>query len=360
MVHLCSVHNCYLCLNMILCGHAELQCVLKYVWYEPRKIMYSMYGSCYDMLHLNTIGMWVHAHPYFCGYLPSIPHIQDGTAVPVSLIYRSDLVKRDAPSPTLVHAYGCYGENLSMAYQPRNVSLLNRGWILAYCHTRGGGERGRKWYYAALREHKHRTVEDLQACVRHLHLAGYSTPSLTALYGRSAGGVAVGMFCNDSPELVQAAILKVPFVNVTGALSDALSYLGVKDHEEFGNSLCSEVGLRQVQSLCPYYNLKLGQNYPSMLIEASKRDPIIPINTVEQYVRRLKQCVSEQRRRSGVHSEWWQALSSIVRIGRDEGQQQLPRGSVFFSVDQHGSHYGEDQIAEQFIFLSKALGLPLS
>ncbi|KAL5503019.1 hypothetical protein EMCRGX_G009898 [Ephydatia muelleri] len=281
---------------------------------------------------------------------------KDGTTVPVTLIYRRDLVRSHGPSPVLVHVYGCYGENLPMSYQPWKVPLLDRGWVLAYCHARGGGEMGRKWDHAALGESKHKTIEDLQACVRCLHDRSYSKPSLTALYGRSAGGFTVGMFCNVSPELVQAAILKVPFVNVTGALSDVSSYLGVKDHEEFGNPL-DEAGLRQIQSLCPYYNLKPGQDYPSVLVAASRRDPIIPFRGVEQYVKRLRQCVSEHKRQSGDHAAWGWGWSSIAHGG---GSQQLPRGSVFFLVDRSGSHDAEDEVAEQCTFLSKALGLHLS
>lgn len=99
---------------------------------------------------------------------------QDGCLVPLTVCYRTDLAKQDGTAPLLVHVYGknvnffycphtrvfsagCYGENLNMAYRPEKQPLLNRGWVLAYCHVRGGGELGRKWYYDGMGENKLRS-----------------------------------------------------------------------------------------------------------------------------------------------------------------------------------------------------------
>ncbi|XP_056291507.1 prolyl endopeptidase-like isoform X2 [Pseudoliparis swirei] len=132
---------------------------------------------------------------------------QDGTLVPLTL-FHSKPVESLHQAPLLVHVYGAYGRDLNMDFCPEKRLLLEQGWTLAYCHIRGGGERGLFWQRQARVEGKQRGVEDLQACLHHLVSLGASSPSLTALTACSAGAVPVGALCNRHPHMMRAVTLQ--------------------------------------------------------------------------------------------------------------------------------------------------------
>ncbi|XP_071336258.1 prolyl endopeptidase-like isoform X3 [Trachinotus anak] len=146
---------------------------------------------------------------------------QDGTLVPVTLFHTVP-VEGLRQAPLLAHVYGAYGRDLNMEFCPEKRLLLEQGWALAYCHIRGGGERGLSWQRQAREEGKQKGVEDLQACLQHLFSLGVSSPSLTALTACSAGAVPVGALCNRQPHMMRAVTLQRTGISVTLSSSSAL------------------------------------------------------------------------------------------------------------------------------------------
>lgn len=149
----------------------------------------------------------------------------DGTAVPVSLVYRRDLlgikmIPRQL-NPTLLHAYGAYGECVNPIFSLARISLLDRGFIFAVAHTRGGSEMGNRWYDEGRLSNKMNTFQDFCSVAEHLISEGYTQPSKLAIYGRSAGGLLIAAVINFAPQLFQAALTEVPFVDVITTMSDS-------------------------------------------------------------------------------------------------------------------------------------------
>uniref|UniRef100_A0A3B3C0E2 Prolyl endopeptidase n=1 Tax=Oryzias melastigma TaxID=30732 RepID=A0A3B3C0E2_ORYME len=211
---------------------------------------------------------------------------RDGTLVPVTLLHTVP-VKSLRNAPLLVHVYGAYGRDLNMDFCPEKRLLLDHGWALAYCHIRGGGERGLSWHRQACVEGKLKAVEDLHACLHHLFSSGVSAPSLTALTAHSAGAVPVGALCNRDPHMVQAVLLQAPFLDVLGSMENLELSLTLDDRDEWGDA----VRHRQVlASYCPLNNI-ITQRYPSMLLTAYSGDPRIPLAGVLKYTHLLKKAV---------------------------------------------------------------------
>nr|XP_046258403.1 prolyl endopeptidase-like [Scatophagus argus] len=214
---------------------------------------------------------------------------QDGTLVPVTLFHTLP-VESLRQVPLLVHVYGAYGQDLNMEFCPEKRLLLEQGWALAYCHIRGGGERGLFWQRQARVEGKQRGVEDLQACLHHLFTLGVSCPSLTAFTACSAGAVPVGALCNRHPHLIRAVTLQAPFVDVLGTMEDPSLPLTLEDREEWGNLVGNPKHRLTISSYCPLHNIT-PQCYPSFLLTAYSGDARVPLAGVLKYVERLKDAI---------------------------------------------------------------------
>lgn len=263
---------------------------------------------------------------------------KDGTLIPITLFHHKDL-KKDGKNPLLLHVYGSYGINVNMGFEVERISLLNRGWCLAFCHVRGGGELGREWYLEGKLQNKHKGFEDFEACAQALHRLGYSNPQLTAARGTSAGGLIVGAVCNRSPGLFKAVILKVPFLDILTSMLDPSLPLTVQEYEEWGEPGSSESDFHYIKSYCPYQNIK-DQLYPAVMVGSSMNDDRVP---------------------------YWLPLKWVARL-RDQlsSQKEFDKPLVVCSVDYYGGHFGEEgtyrrfeQAAKEYAFLHKALGLPL-
>jgi oligopeptidase B len=146
----------------------------------------------------------------------------DGTAVPVSIVYRKDLLGKNQeeyhPNPLLLHAYGAYGACANPRFSTNRLSLLDRGFIYAVAHTRGGADMGNAWYDDGKLLKKKNTFNDFCSVAEYLIKEGYTIPSKLAIYGRSAGGLLIGAAINMRPNLFQAALTEVPFVDVINTM----------------------------------------------------------------------------------------------------------------------------------------------
>ncbi|XP_071996377.1 prolyl endopeptidase-like isoform X2 [Engystomops pustulosus] len=220
-----------------------------------------------------------------CHVMRSRAQSKDGTLVPVTLFYKVDNGLKERP--LLVHVYGAYGMDLNMTFKPEKKLLVEDGWILAYCHVRGGGELGSDWHKRGILEKKQNGLDDLEACIVHIHEQGFSRPSQTALEATSAGGVLAGALYNCRPWLFQAMVLEAPFLDVLNTMMDQSLPLTIEEQEEWGSPQTDLQHYRAMQAYCPLLNIT-PQSYPSILITAYENDQRVPVHGLLRYVKALR------------------------------------------------------------------------
>jgi oligopeptidase B len=196
---------------------------------------------------------------------------EDGTKIPIALNYRKDMFKHDGTNPLYLEAYGSYGDTSDPYFSSYRLSLLNRGFIYAYAHVRGGGEFGQKWHDAGRMLNKMNTFTDFIACAQYLEDEKYTCKEKMVIDGGSAGGLLIGAVINMRPKLFQIAVAEVPFVDVLNTMLDPNLYGVVPEYEEWGNPDIPVYG-DYILSYCPYQNVK-AQNYPTLLITEGLNDP---------------------------------------------------------------------------------------
>jgi oligopeptidase B len=209
----------------------------------------------------------------------------DGTEVPVSLVYRKDRFQR-RKNPLFVYGYGSYGYSLPIAFNSNRLSLLDRGFVLAYAHIRGGGDMGKPWHDAGRLMHKRNTFTDFIAVTHHLLDQGYGDPTRVAIEGGSAGGLLMGAVVNLEPSLFRAVVSHVPFVDVMNTMLDASLPLTVPEYEEWGDPNQPEA-FDYMLSYSPYDNLK-PRDYPAMLVKTSLYDSQVMYWEPAKYVAKLR------------------------------------------------------------------------
>ncbi|KAI3425089.1 hypothetical protein D9Q98_008467 [Chlorella vulgaris] len=196
----------------------------------------------------------------------------DGAQVPISLAYRGELVRLDGSDPLLLEAYGAYGASLDPQFSGAQLSLLDRGFICAIAHVRGGGELGRYWYQDGKLLAKNHTFDDAVAAAEFLIKSKYTSAEGLAMWGRSAGGLTVGATVNRRPELFKSAILDVPFVDVLSTMSDPSLPLTVTEWEEWGDPTSDQAAFDNMLSYSPLDNVA-AQPYPHLLLTGGLNDP---------------------------------------------------------------------------------------
>ncbi len=194
----------------------------------------------------------------------------DGTRIPVSLVYKKGL-KRDGSAPAWLYGYGSYGISMDPVFSSGRLSLLDRGFVYAIAHIRGGGDMGRPWYDAGKLKNKMNTFLDFIACAEFLIREKYTSPSRLGISGGSAGGLLMGAVVNLRPDLFRAVILDVPFVDALNTMLDASLPLTVTEYDEWGNPQEREA-FDLIRSYAPYENIR-AQNYPHMLVTGGLNDP---------------------------------------------------------------------------------------
>lgn len=217
----------------------------------------------------------------------------DGTQVPISLVYKKGTV-RDGRTPCLLYGYGSYGANIDPAFDQKRLSLIDRGFIFAIAHIRGGQEMGRHWYDQGKWLHKKNTFTDFIACAEHLIAEKYTSRERLAIMGRSAGGLLMGAVTTMRPDLFQVVVAGVPFVDVVSTMLDETIPLTTQEFDEWGNPQKKEF-YDYMLSYSPYDNTT-ARAYPHILITAGLNDPRVQYWEPAKWTARLRAVKTNENR----------------------------------------------------------------
>ena len=201
-------------------------------------------------------------------------------------MYKKDL-KRDGSHPALMYGYGSYGATIDAFFSSARFSLLDRGFVFAIGHIRGGSDLGREWYENGKMLQKKNTFTDFIACAEHLIKEGYTSKEKLAIQGASAGGLLVGACVTMRPDLFKAAICKVPFVDVVTTMSDPTIPLTTLEYDQWGNPEDREY-FEYMMSYSPYNNLRPAA-YPHMLISTGLNDPRVAYWEPAKFTAKLRE-----------------------------------------------------------------------
>ena len=209
----------------------------------------------------------------------------DGAGVPVSLVYRKGLQK-NGENPLLLWGYGSYGYSWDVTFDPYGISLLDRGFVYAIAHVRGGEELGRRWYEDGKLLKKKNTFTDFTACAEYLIGQNYTSPKKLCIAGGSAGGLLIGAVINMRPDLFGGAVATVPFVDVVTTMLDEDIPLTTSEYDEWGNPNQKEY-YDYMLSYSPYDNVE-AKAYPNLLVTTSFQDSQVQYWEPAKWVAKLR------------------------------------------------------------------------
>ena len=210
----------------------------------------------------------------------------DGEQVPVTLLYRKGLA-RDGSAPCLLYGYGAYGHSIPAGFSVSVLSLVDRGFVYAIAHIRGGMDKGYRWYKNGRAAHKTNTFTDFIAAAEMLIDKGYSSKGSIIAEGGSAGGMLMGAIANMRPDLWGGVIAVVPFVDVLNTMLDDTLPLTPPEWPEWGNPIASETDYQRIASYSPYDNVQ-AMAYPPILALAGLTDPRVTYWEPAKWVARLR------------------------------------------------------------------------
>jgi len=210
----------------------------------------------------------------------------DGTEIPLSLLYRQGL-KKDGHNPTLLYGYGSYGASIDAAFASPRLSLVDRGFVYAIAHIRGGQELGRQWYDDGKLLKKKNTFSDFVACAEYLIGERFTNSEKLFAMGRSAGGLLIGAVSNLRPDLFKGLVAEVPFVDVVTTMLDASIPLTTGEYDEWGDPHKKEF-YDYMLSYSPYDNVAR-KNYPAMLITGGVHDSQVQYWEPAKWVAKLRE-----------------------------------------------------------------------
>lgn len=215
--------------------------------------------------------LWVSAH--------------DGVQVPVSIVYRQDMFKA-GQNPVLVYGYGSYGSSMDPAFSISRLSLLDRGFVFALAHIRGGADLGQQWYEDGKLLHKQNTFSDFISVTQHLVDEQYANPKQVYAMGGSAGGLLMGAVVNKAPQLYHGIVAQVPFVDVVTTMLDESIPLTTGEYDEWGNPNDAEY-YHYIKQYSPYDQVK-AQDYPHMLVTTGLHDSQVQYWEPAKWVAKLR------------------------------------------------------------------------
>lgn len=210
----------------------------------------------------------------------------DGETIPVTLLYRTD-AKLDGSAPLWLYGYGSYGISIPAGFNTNILSLVNRGFIYAIAHIRGGQEKGRRWYKTGKMEHKENTFRDFISSARHLIDEGFTRQGHIVAQGGSAGGMLMGAVANMAPELFRGIVAEVPFVDVLTTMLDDTLPLTPPEWPEWGNPIENKAAYERIAAYSPYDRVE-AKAYPHMLAVGGLTDPRVTYWEPAKWVARLR------------------------------------------------------------------------
>ena len=251
---------------------------------SPRSVYdYHMADQRLELLKVQEIPSGYDATLYVTERL-EIP-ARDGTAIPVSVVYRRD---RKAPGPLHLYGYGAYGMAIDPGFSTTRLSLLDRGFAYAIAHIRGGDDLGRAWYKAGKLQQRTNTFTDFVDTAHGLIQRGYTLPGKISISGGSAGGELMGAVVNSDPALWGAVVADVPFVDVLNTMLDASLPLTPGEWPEWGNPIEDKAAFDLIRSYSPYDQVS-AQAYPPLLVTAGLNDPRVTYWEPAKWVARLRE-----------------------------------------------------------------------
>lgn len=217
---------------------------------------------------------------------------EDGMQVPISLVYKKSTFTKDGENPLLLYAYGSYGYSMDAYFSSNRLSLLQRGFVFAIAHIRGGEDLGRAWYEDGKLLKKKNTFTDFIACAEHLVHQEYSSPAHLYAMGGSAGGLLMGAVINIRPDLFHGVIANVPFVDVVTTMLDESIPLTTGEFQEWGNPKEKEF-YEYMLSYSPYDNVN-AQAYPNLLVTSGLHDSQVQYWEPTKWVAKLRELKKDQ------------------------------------------------------------------
>jgi oligopeptidase B len=210
----------------------------------------------------------------------------DGAEVPVSILHRRGLA-RDANAPLLLYGYGSYGASMPASFSANRLSLVDRGFVYAIAHIRGGADKGWGWYLDGKREKKTNSFDDFSASARALIAEKYTSAKRIVAHGGSAGGMLMGAVANRAGELFAGIVAEVPFVDVLNTMLDDTLPLTPPEWPEWGNPIESETAFKTILSYSPYDNIA-AKEYPAILAMGGLTDPRVTYWEPAKWIARLR------------------------------------------------------------------------
>ncbi len=256
---------------------------------------------------------------------------RDGAAVPVSLLMRRD-TPTDGSAPLYLYGYGSYGLTMEAGFSIAALSLVERGFIYAIAHIRGGMEMGWDWYENGKLLRKRNTFTDYIDCAEHLIAEGYTASGRIAAMGGSAGGMLMGAVVNDRPDLFGCVVAHVPFVDVLNTMLDDTLPLTTMEYNEWGNPNDAEY-YQYMRSYSPYDNVR-EQDYPPMLVTGGISDPRVTYWEPAKWVAKLRAMRTDDN-------------PLLLKIHMDSGH-----------AGASGRFERIKEIAEEYAFILGAFGMP--
>jgi len=268
-------------------------------WEQPTlRLAYTSFvtpATVYDYVVATTELRLLKQQPVLGGYDPSLfeqrrewAEASDGTRIPISLVYRKDLVSPGTPAPTLLYGYGSYEHSVDPSFSISRLSLLDRGMIFAVAHVRGGGELGRHWYEDGKKHRKRNSFTDFVACAQFLIDEEYTAADRLVAEGGSAGGLLMGAVANMAPQLFSGILAEVPFVDPLTSILDPSLPLTVIEWDEWGDPLHDPEAYACIKSYSPVENVR-ATHYPRILAVTSLNDTRVLYVEPAKWVARLRE-----------------------------------------------------------------------
>ncbi len=246
--------------------------ILRYVYQSPRQpkqwTAYDMTSNRADVLKTQSAGPGFDKNRYVVERLFATAN--DGARVPITLLRKRE-TKLNGSVPLLMYGYGSYGAFVEPVFSGPDLSLIDRGWVYAIAHVRGGSAKGWSWFLQARRLHKTLTFTDFISCAEHLIESGYGHRGGIVIHGFSAGGLLVGVVNNMRPDLWAGVIAQAPFVDMLNTMSDPTHPLVPLTRPDWGDPLADVKAYDYIASYSPYENVK-AQRYSPVLATTSVSD----------------------------------------------------------------------------------------